>query len=88
MTEEDDDVMHRREVVRTMIGEVIGNPDVALLDEFFAAGGHSLLIMPVVHRLKVEHGLVLDPRSFIVNAQIWALAEACHPIMAKERELG
>ncbi len=78
-----DDAASRREVVRALIAEVIGNPGVTLVDEFFAAGGHSLLIISVVRRLKVDHGLLLDPRAFGVNAQIWALAEACHPVAAE-----
>jgi Phosphopantetheine attachment site len=79
-----DDAGHRREVVRALIADVIGNPDITPVDEFFAAGGHSLLIIPVIRRLKVDHGLVLDPRAFGVNGQIWALAEACHPVTAEE----
>jgi Phosphopantetheine attachment site len=74
-----EDAVRRREVVRALVAEIIGNPDITLVDEFFAAGGHSLLIIPLVRRLELEHGLLLDPRAFGVNAQIWALAEACRP---------
>jgi Phosphopantetheine attachment site len=65
------------EAVRSVVAEVLGRADVEPTDDFFAIGGHSLLILRVVRTLLVEHGIVLDARYFGVNAQLAALGAAC-----------
>lgn len=71
--------MSEEETVLKVLREVIGNDAVTLTDDFYLVGGHSLLIVRIVRRLKKEFGLVLDPRQFGANSQVAALVAACHP---------
>ena len=65
--------------VLEVLREAVGNPDLTPEDDFYAAGGHSLLIMRIVRTLRVEHGITLSPRAFWVDAQVAALMAAAVP---------
>jgi hypothetical protein len=67
------------EAVLGVLRDVIGEPALGPGDDFYLAGGHSLLVMRVVRRLRVECGLELAPRAFAMSSQIAALIAACRP---------
>lgn len=65
------------DAVLTVLRDLIGNESISLTDDFYLAGGHSLLILPIVKRLREEFGIHLDVRYFGVNSQVAALVAAC-----------
>lgn len=60
-----------QELLKTDVG-----PD----DDFFALGGHSLMVIDAIGKLKVEHGLVVSAKQFLSDASISAIAAACRPV--------
>lgn len=68
------------EAVLTVLRDAIGNDAISVTDDFYEAGGYSLLIIRVVRRLSQEFGLVLEARQFAVNSQVAALIAACRPV--------
>lgn len=68
------------ERVLAVLREVIGDPAIGPADDYYLAGGHSLLIIRIVRRLRQEHKIDLDARQFGVNAQIAALMAAARPL--------
>ncbi|GAA3728775.1 hypothetical protein GCM10022225_07690 [Plantactinospora mayteni] len=70
--------------VVTLVRDLLKDPEIRPEDDFFAVGGHSLLIVRIIRRLQIEHGLVLDARAFAVNAQLAALAEACRAVPSED----
>ncbi|MGW7219884.1 amino acid adenylation domain-containing protein [Streptomyces sp. NPDC054826] len=52
-----------REVV-ALLADVLGVPDVAVDDNFFDVGGHSLLAIRLTTRLRERHGVQLDLNAF------------------------
>ncbi|TNH29624.1 acyl carrier protein [Micromonospora orduensis] len=49
-----------QEAVRRLFGEVLGVPDVAVDEDFFDLGGHSLLGLRLVNRIRAELGAELE----------------------------
>jgi amino acid adenylation domain-containing protein len=47
--------------------EVLGTADLGVEDNFFQAGGHSLLAMQLLARIEKDTGLRLSPRVLLVN---------------------
>ncbi len=68
------------EQVLAVLRQMIGDSSVSPTDDFYLAGGHSLLIMRIVRCLRDEHGVHLDVRSFGVNSQVAALMAAASPL--------
>ncbi|MEV4313136.1 amino acid adenylation domain-containing protein [Actinocrispum sp. NPDC049592] len=56
--------------------EVFGLPRVSRHDDFFALGGHSLMILRIVALLRERHGISVTVRSFLEHRTVSALAEA------------
>jgi hypothetical protein len=74
------------EKVLDVLREMIGYPSISPVDDFYLVGGHSLLIMRVIRRLRDEHGVDLDARSFGVNSQVAALMSAARPLPETVRD--
>jgi acyl carrier protein len=68
------------EAVLTVLREELANPALDLTDDFYAAGGHSLMIASIARRLRSEYSLQLNLRQFAVNTQIAAIANACQVV--------
>lgn len=66
--------------VVTVVRELLDDPNLGPTDDFYAVGGHSLLIVRVLRTLRLDYGLELDARSFAVNSQLAALAAACRSV--------
>jgi acyl carrier protein len=56
--------------------EVLGVDRLSVHDNFFDLGGHSLLSIRVLERLRKETGVQLDPREMIFQT-LGQLAAAC-----------
>jgi hypothetical protein len=67
-----------------VLSEVLQRDAVSPSDDFFLLGGHSLLLVRVIGKLRKEHGLALDARQFLTNSQVAALMAACRPISAPD----
>lgn len=70
------------QAVLQVLREVLDRDSVSPSDDFFLIGGHSLLMVRVIGKLKKEHGLALDARQFGTNSQVAALIAACRPVAA------
>jgi hypothetical protein len=68
------------EQVLAALRQMIGDSSLSPTDDFYLAGGHSLLIMRIVRCLRDEHGIDLDVRSFGVNSQVAALMAVARPL--------
>ena len=67
--------------------KVIGVDQVGLSDNFFEIGGHSLLIIQIVARVRDIFGVDLPLRTLFKNATIGALAEEIERVKARSAEL-
>jgi amino acid adenylation domain-containing protein len=70
-------VAPRDEVETALAGiwsEVLGVPDVGVLEDFFGLGGHSLLAAKTVARLREQFGVTLGVRALFESPTIAALA--------------
>ncbi len=56
--------------------EVLKIENVGVNDDFFDLGGHSLLVIKAVSRIRTVFNLDLSPRTFFVNPTISGLAKA------------
>ncbi|MEU3479154.1 acyl carrier protein [Streptomyces sp. NPDC033754] len=59
--------------------EVLGTP-IGRHDDFFAHGGHSMLVIRLIALLKSRYGLRVSARQFLVDATPAAVAAACLPV--------
>ncbi|OLF09836.1 hypothetical protein BLA60_18910 [Actinophytocola xinjiangensis] len=57
-----------------LFAEAVGIERVGIDDDFFAIGGHSLLVTTVISRLRAEHGLHLGVRDFFATPTVRGLA--------------
>lgn len=64
--------------VLTTIREVLGRSDVGWEDDFFEAGGSSLLVIRVIALLK-QRGIRVPARAFIESAHLRAIANHAEP---------
>jgi len=64
------------QLVLEFLADVLRDPDLTLDDDFFEAGGHSLMVIQVIARLKEQHGLVIPAKAFISDPRIGAIAQA------------
>ncbi len=62
---------------------LLGQPEIGRDDQFFALGGHSLMVIPMLARLR-EHGFVTDIRTVLVKPTLADLAAALRPAGAVE----
>ncbi|WP_033439095.1 non-ribosomal peptide synthetase [Saccharothrix sp. NRRL B-16314] len=62
--------------VAQLWAEVFDLPRVARDDDFFALGGHSLLILRIIAMLQERHGIEVTVRSFLEHRTVEALAQA------------
>ncbi|MGY0236067.1 acyl carrier protein [Longispora urticae] len=72
------------DAVLEVLRDAIGTTDISPADDFYFVGGHSLLIVRVIQRLRRQYGLELSPRQFGANSQIAALIAACRPVVPRE----
>ena len=68
------------EVVLGVLQEVIGNDEITPDDDFYLAGGHSLLLVRISRKLRIEHGLELPMQAFWADPHVAALMAAARPI--------
>jgi acyl carrier protein len=81
MSRNEDTVLHDAAThVIKVIREVMNVDEVGLDTDFYAIGGHSLLAIEVIARLRNEYGLGLPARQFLNDATVAAIAAACSPV--------
>jgi acyl carrier protein len=68
------------ETILTVIRELLGSDTISPSDDYYLAGGHSLLIVRIIRSLRDRYGIELDARQFAANAQIAALMAAGRPL--------
>jgi hypothetical protein len=75
--------------------EVLGIPRLGVHDNFFSLGGHSLLLLQAVTRLREEIGRPLTPVELFEYPTVAALArrlapeeETAAPVLAESRDRG
>jgi amino acid adenylation domain-containing protein len=66
----------REEALASLWAEVLQLERVGRDDDFFAIGGHSLLMMRIIIRLREEHGIDLTFRDFLEHRTVRGLAAA------------
>lgn len=64
--------------VLATIREVLGRSDVGWEDDFFEAGGSSLLVIRVIALLK-QRGIRIPARAFIESDHLRAIANQAEP---------
>ena len=65
--------------------EVIGSDRIKRTDNFFDVGGHSLLAVQVITRLRNEHGIEISQDRLLFNT-LDALAAECETLLADARQ--
>ncbi|WP_431897585.1 LD-carboxypeptidase [Micromonospora haikouensis] len=75
MSHNDSNLMAVTNVFEEVLGKKAG-PD----DDFFSLGGHSLLVVEAIARLRNTYGLKVPARQFLNHATPAAIAEACAPV--------
>lgn len=78
-----DGTADRLRAVQSVLADLLEGP-IGTDDDFFALGGHSLMIVEVIGRLRVEHSLAVSARQFLIDARIGSIADACSPIEGGE----
>jgi len=63
------------EVLRDLV-----DPDLGPDDDFFEAGGTSLLVVRAIAQLKAQHGLRLNARAFIADSRVAAIVASAEPL--------
>jgi acyl carrier protein len=70
----------KADAVLAVLRDALEDETLGPADDFYLAGGHSLLILRIVRRLADEFGIELDPRQFAVNSQFASLIAAARPL--------
>ncbi|HYK20228.1 MAG TPA: amino acid adenylation domain-containing protein, partial [Pyrinomonadaceae bacterium] len=73
------------EIVSEVFAEVLSINDVSVNDDFFALGGHSLLIPRVINRLNEMFAVDLPMRAVFDNASVSELAEKIASLRSADR---
>ena len=60
----------------TVLRDLLNDASITAEDDYYAVGGHSMLVVQVIRRLRKEYGLVLSARAFAMDARVCALASA------------
>lgn len=69
------------EVFRRILGpHEIGPNEIDANADFFALGGHSLLVIEAIGVLREHHGLSVPARQFFKDASVRGVAAACVPL--------
>lgn len=76
----------RIRVVAEVFQQVVGVGEVDADADFFAIGGHSLLVIEAIGRLRTHHGLGVPARQFFTDAGVRAVASACVPLDGPDGE--
>ena len=69
-------------------GDVLKIPAVGIYDNFFDLGGHSLLVIRAVSKIRDVFSLTVAPRTFFANPTIAALAKALESRQETETQPG
>ncbi|MBB1151749.1 MULTISPECIES: non-ribosomal peptide synthetase [Amycolatopsis] len=75
------------QVLAGMFADLLGVGHVAPDDDFFARGGHSLLVIQLVARIRAAFGVDVPVRSVFSAATVRALAKVVDDALAGERDL-
>ncbi|MFR0357444.1 acyl carrier protein [Streptomyces sediminimaris] len=67
-------------IVADVFRQVVGATAVDADADFFALGGHSLLVVEAIGLLREHHGLSVPARQFFADASVRAVAAACVPL--------
>jgi Phosphopantetheine attachment site len=64
--------------------EIIGLDEVARTDKFLEVGGNSLTLNVVLNRIKVEHGVSMEPQQFFDpdRSTVFELASTLNELLA------
>ena len=68
--------------IADLFAEVLGLPSVGLTQDFFAVGGHSLLAMQLLRRLRAQLNLDLGVRAFFDDPTVRGVSAAASPLEA------
>ncbi len=79
---------HVEEKVLTIVRELLERDTIALEDNFFLAGGHSLLGMQLLMRLRKEFGVDLSLRQLFEAPTVEGLASSVELILGREWLVG
>lgn len=75
----------RIHVVAEVFQQVVGVTEAGPDDDFFAMGGHSLLVVEAIAALRRHHGLSVPARQFFEDASVRAVAAACVALPGPEQ---
>ncbi|MEO8305002.1 MAG: amino acid adenylation domain-containing protein [Betaproteobacteria bacterium] len=62
-----------------IFSDILGVGSVGIFEDFFALGGHSLLVMRVLAAVKAGFAITVRPREFFVDATVAGLAKHLDP---------
>ncbi|MEU8393395.1 amino acid adenylation domain-containing protein, partial [Micromonospora sp. NPDC048843] len=82
----------QEEIVRVLMADVLGVPAIGAHDDFFGAGGHSLLVTRLVSRIRASLGIDLSvrdvfdaPTAAALVRRLTASRVGRPPLMARQR---